>query len=114
MSYYKHHVFFCCNQREPGETCCNAHGASALQAYAKDRIGQLKMKGQGKVRINYQTHGDPLYVLVWQDGASTGLLLGRPVQASGPMRMAEVPVARLQAFERQSMASEAELEQLLG
>jgi len=69
---------------------------------------------QGKVRINYQTHGDPLYVLVWQDGASTGLLLGRPVQASGPMRMAEVPVARLQAFERQSMASEAELEQLLG
>ena len=52
MSYFKHHVFFCCNQREPGETCCNEHGASALQAYAKDRIGQLKMKGKGKVRIN--------------------------------------------------------------
>ena len=52
MSSFKHHVFFCCNQREAGETCCNTHGASELQAYAKDRIGQLKLKGPGKVRIN--------------------------------------------------------------
>lgn len=52
MSYYQHHVFFCCNQREPGETCCNSRGASEMQAYAKDRIGQLRMKGEGKVRIN--------------------------------------------------------------
>ena len=43
---------FCCNQREPGETCCNARGASEMQTYAKDRIGELKMKGPGKVRIN--------------------------------------------------------------
>jgi (2Fe-2S) ferredoxin len=50
--YFKHHVFFCCNQREPGDTCCNDHGASRLQAYAKDRIRQLGLKGQGKVRIN--------------------------------------------------------------
>ncbi len=52
MSHFKHHVFFCCNQREAGEACCNAHGASEMQAYAKDRIGQLKLKGPGKVRIN--------------------------------------------------------------
>ncbi len=52
MSHFKHHVFFCCNQREPGETCCNARGASEMQTYAKDRIGELKMKGPGKVRIN--------------------------------------------------------------
>ncbi len=52
MSHFKHHVFFCCNQREPGESCCNALGASEMQAYAKDRISQLKMKGEGKVRIN--------------------------------------------------------------
>ena len=52
MSYFKHHVFFCCNQRAPGESCCNALGASELQTYAKDRIAQLKMKGAGKVRIN--------------------------------------------------------------
>ena len=52
MSHFKHHVFFCCNQREAGASCCNALGASELQTYAKDRIGQLKMKGPGKVRIN--------------------------------------------------------------
>jgi hypothetical protein len=42
MSHFKHHVFFCCNQREAGESCCNALGASELQTYAKDRISQLK------------------------------------------------------------------------
>jgi (2Fe-2S) ferredoxin len=52
MSYYKHHVFFCMNQRAPGETCCNNHHASEMQAYAKDRIGQLGLKGKGNIRIN--------------------------------------------------------------
>ncbi|MBS0347822.1 MAG: NAD(P)H-dependent oxidoreductase subunit E [Proteobacteria bacterium] len=52
MSYFKHHVFFCCNQRGPGETCCAARGAVELQTYAKDRIAALGLKGKGKVRIN--------------------------------------------------------------
>ena len=52
MSYYKHHVFFCCNQRPEGEMCCAKLGAVEAQTYAKDRIGQLKLKGKGKVRIN--------------------------------------------------------------
>lgn len=52
MSFFKHHVFFCCNQRAPGEDCCNNHGAAALRDYAKDRIKALKMDGPGKVRIN--------------------------------------------------------------
>ena len=52
MSYFKHHVFFCCNQRPEGEGCCAAHGAIELQTYAKDRIAALGLKGKGKVRIN--------------------------------------------------------------
>ena len=52
MSYFQHHVFFCCNQRGPGETCCAAQGAVELQTYAKDRIAALGLKGKGKVRIN--------------------------------------------------------------
>ena len=52
MSYFKHHVFFCCNQRAPGDTCCNAHNATAMQTYAKDRVGALGLKGRGKIRIN--------------------------------------------------------------
>jgi (2Fe-2S) ferredoxin len=30
MSFFKHHVFFCTNQRAPGEMCCNSHGAQAM------------------------------------------------------------------------------------
>ena len=52
MSYFKHHVFFCCNQRGDGEDCCNNLGATEAQTYAKDRIGQLELKGKGKIRIN--------------------------------------------------------------
>lgn len=52
MSYFKHHVFFCCNQRQPGDTCCNDHKAVEMQTYAKDRIAALGLKGRGKIRIN--------------------------------------------------------------
>jgi (2Fe-2S) ferredoxin len=52
MSYYQRHVFFCCNQRENGETCCNDRGAKDIRAYAKDRVKALKLNGKGKVRIN--------------------------------------------------------------
>ena len=27
MSYYKHHIFFCLNQRDNGENACAQHGA---------------------------------------------------------------------------------------
>jgi hypothetical protein len=43
MSYYERHVFFCCNQREPGESCCNDHGAAELRGYAKDRVKALRL-----------------------------------------------------------------------
>ena len=52
MSYYKHHVFFCCNKRDPPETCCAARGASEMQAYAKQRIKELGLNGREMVRIN--------------------------------------------------------------
>ncbi len=52
MSYFKHHVFFCCNQRPEGEGCCNNLGATAAQTYAKDRIAALGLKGKGNIRIN--------------------------------------------------------------
>ena len=52
MSYFKHHVFFCCNQRPDGEGCCNNLGATEAQTYAKERIGELKLKGKGNISIN--------------------------------------------------------------
>ena len=52
MSHYKHHVFFCCNQREPGENCCQNHKADELRDYAKKRVKALGLDGKGKVRVN--------------------------------------------------------------
>jgi len=51
MSYYKHHVFFCTNQRE-GKACCQDHNAQALRDYAKDKVKKLGIAGPGGVRIN--------------------------------------------------------------
>jgi (2Fe-2S) ferredoxin len=52
MSHYKYHVFFCCNQREPGENCCQNHQADALRDYAKNRVKALGLAGKEKVRVN--------------------------------------------------------------
>lgn len=52
MSYYRHHVFFCCNQREAGKACCNNHGAQAMRDYAKQRVKELGLAGPGKARVN--------------------------------------------------------------
>jgi len=52
MSYYDKHVFFCCNQRQNGEACCNDKGASELRDYAKKRVKDLGLAGPGKARIN--------------------------------------------------------------
>ncbi|HUL41816.1 MAG TPA: NAD(P)H-dependent oxidoreductase subunit E [Burkholderiales bacterium] len=52
MSYYRKHVFFCCNQREPGETCCNNHNSREMRGYAKEKIKALNLTGKGKIRIN--------------------------------------------------------------
>ena len=52
MSYYDKHVFFCCNQRAGSEQCCNGSGAAKLRDYTKSRVKELKLSGEGKVRIN--------------------------------------------------------------
>jgi (2Fe-2S) ferredoxin len=52
MSHFKYHVFFCTNQRDSNEPCCANHGAQAMRDYAKNRIKQLTLSGEGKVRIN--------------------------------------------------------------
>lgn len=52
MSFYKHHVFFCVNQREEGETCCANCGAQKLRDYAKQRLKDLNLHGKGMMRIN--------------------------------------------------------------
>jgi (2Fe-2S) ferredoxin len=53
MSYYERHIFFCCNQREGSERpSCNAKGASEMRDYAKKRVKELGLAGEGKQRVN--------------------------------------------------------------
>ena len=52
MSYYKHHVFFCQNQRDMPEACCASHGSVAMRDYCKSRVKALGLAGEGKVRVN--------------------------------------------------------------
>jgi (2Fe-2S) ferredoxin len=52
-SFYKNHVFFCTNVREPGERrSCGRHGAVEARDHAKKRIKELKLGKPGSVRIN--------------------------------------------------------------
>ena len=52
MSHFKYHVFFCTNQRKGNELCCANYGAQSMRDYAKNRIKQLQLTGEGKIRIN--------------------------------------------------------------
>lgn len=52
MEYFKHHVFFCVNQREQGENCCANFGAQAVRDYAKKRIKELGLSKEAGARIN--------------------------------------------------------------
>jgi (2Fe-2S) ferredoxin len=51
-NYFKHHVFFCLNQRENGDACCMDKGAEAAFDYMKSKVKQFKLNGKDKVRIN--------------------------------------------------------------
>ena len=52
MSYYKHHVFFCLNQRDNGEACCAQQGAQAGFDRCRTRVKTEGLAGPGGVRIN--------------------------------------------------------------
>ena len=52
MTYYRHHVFFCCNQRQDGRASCNDHAAQAMRDYAKQKVKELGLAGPGQARIN--------------------------------------------------------------
>ncbi|MBS3954051.1 MAG: (2Fe-2S) ferredoxin domain-containing protein [Methylomicrobium sp.] len=52
MSFYKHHLFFCTNQRENGAACCADFNAQELRDYAKEQVKALKLSGPKKCRIN--------------------------------------------------------------
>jgi (2Fe-2S) ferredoxin len=51
-SYYKHHIFFCLNQRDNGEACCRDHAAQEGFDRCKSRVKSAGLNGPGGVRVN--------------------------------------------------------------
>ena len=51
-AYYKHHIFFCLNQRESGESCCADQGAQEAFAHCKAQVKAAGLTGAGGVRVN--------------------------------------------------------------
>ena len=52
--YYQRHLFFCTNDRGSGaeRPSCNQCGSAKLRDYAKSRVKELDLAGQGNVRVN--------------------------------------------------------------
>jgi (2Fe-2S) ferredoxin len=51
-SYYERHIFFCLNQRAPGEDCCANHRAQEGFDRCKSQVKAAGLAGPGKVRVN--------------------------------------------------------------
>jgi (2Fe-2S) ferredoxin len=51
-SYYKHHIFFCMNQRDNGQDCCVNHGAQETFDHCKALVKSEGLAGIGGVRVN--------------------------------------------------------------
>jgi len=52
--YYQRHIFFCTNRRadDAERPSCAYCGSPELREYAKQRIKELGLAGEGKVRVN--------------------------------------------------------------
>lgn len=62
-----------------------------------------------KVRINYETHGDPCYVVVWEQGAPSGFVIKPDSSAPKGIRQVAIPISAILSFESKGQASQSEL-----
>jgi (2Fe-2S) ferredoxin len=51
-SYFQRHIFFCLNERKPGEQCCARYGSADAFDHCKSRVKALGLAGPGMVRVN--------------------------------------------------------------
>jgi (2Fe-2S) ferredoxin len=52
MSYYKHHIFFCLNQRDNNEAACAQHDSQGAFEHCKAAVKKAGLAGPGGVRVN--------------------------------------------------------------
>lgn len=63
-----------------------------------------------RARINYTKHGEPLYAVIWEDGATVGFVVKPDTSTSEGTAYVRVPVDVLLAYEARKCASPTELE----
>jgi hypothetical protein len=63
----------------------------------------------GTVRIKYEIHGEPLFVMVWQPNQVMGKLIRRAGGAGPGIEIVDIPVDDLERFDAQGGADLAEL-----
>jgi (2Fe-2S) ferredoxin len=51
-SYYQRHIFFCLNERRPGEEACANHSAQDAFDRCKSQVKAAGLSGPGQVRVN--------------------------------------------------------------
>ena len=52
MSFYKRHLFFCNNVKAGEEQCCSQFGAKDLYSYAKSRVRDMGLLGEGNFGVS--------------------------------------------------------------
>jgi hypothetical protein len=85
----------------------NSHQSMESAIYGKDGAAGLFAR---KARINYETHGDPCYVIVWEQGAQSGFVVRQDTGAPSGIRQATIPIDDIRTFESSGQASKVDLE----
>lgn len=68
----------------------------------------------GTVRINYERHGEPLFVVVWQSSQAMGKLIRRAGGAAAEIDIVDIPVADLERFDAHGGADVTRLARYFG
>jgi hypothetical protein len=68
------------------------HGSMDSAIYGKSGAAGLFA---GTVRIDYERHGAPLYVLVWRDGEPTGKVIRPHLDSRSGIELADIPAAAI-------------------
>ena len=63
----------------------------------------------GRVRINKELHGEPLFVVVWRDGDQNGKVVRAHPQHFGQIELANIPIQAIEQMEARGGSSTSEL-----
>ena len=88
-----------------------ARGHGSLESAIHGRDGAAGLFAR-KVRIDYEKHGDPLYVLVWADGAANGYVIRPDKAALNGIRQIQVSIDVLMSCEQAGQADHSVLDRL--